>query len=111
MNTGPLKLRSFTNATPRRSTDVPVSEDRLADFDDLAVYFGEHDNRQLYDMVEDTPELADLLVKQLKQYARVNKLTTRPEQDEDNPCKVSFRFVPKREKTEGDDDSSIVAEQ
>ncbi len=92
---GPV-LRSFVNAQPRRSTDVPVSEVRLADFDTLVVYFAENDNREVYDMIEATPEDAELLIKQIKQYARVNHLSSRPEQDEANPCKVTFRFVPKR---------------
>ena len=93
----PLKLRSFTNAQPKRSGDVAVSEERLLDFDDLVEYFAALDNREQYTMTEVDEYAAEILVKQLKQYARINKLSTRPEQQ---GCAVTFRFSPLREKSE-----------
>lgn len=105
---GPV-LRTFVNAQQKRSTDVAVSEDRLADFDALAVYFAENDNREQYTMIEPTVEAAEILVKQLKQYARKYRLSTRPEQDEHNPCSVTFRFSPQREKSDEDGTDSADA--
>lgn len=109
----PLRLRTFVNAKPTRSGDVPVSEDRLADFDDLVVYFAERDNREQYTMVEPDADHAELLVKQLKQYARINKLSTpRPEVVEtEDGFKVTFRLTPKRSDDDGvDDENPAVAD-
>jgi len=103
--TSPLQLRTFTNAKPTRSGDVPVSEDRLADFDDLVAYFAALDNREQYTMVEPDADHAELLVKQLKQYARINQLSTpRPEVTEtEDGFTVTFRLVAKRSDDEADD--------
>ena len=93
MSTPTLQLRSFSNAQAKRSDDVDVSEDRLLDFDDLVVYFAAHSNREQYTMTEADEAAADLLVRQIKQYARKYKLFSRPEQD---GCAVTFRFTPIR---------------
>ena len=107
MNTiiSPLQLRTFPNARATRSGDVPVSEDRLADFDTLVEYFATRDNRSTYTMPEPDEDHAELLVKQLKQYARINKLSPpRPEVVETGDgFEVTFRLVAKRSDDETDE--------